>query len=152
MSLEIYKLSNTEIDKSLLFNYLLDVNNDFEIPLDKKITDLKAYAFKLLEQGNVIMMIDNGIPVSMISYYTNDFVSFIAYWPILSTKKCARGKKYAKTLIQLMIQDCKEKKFKSIKCDSVNPIAIVLYKSIGFVEYQRTIDGGIEKVYLEYKL
>lgn len=151
MNFLISKLDYTNNNIDALYQYLLKTDNDFEIPLSKKV-DLKEYSNKLLKFGNIIAVIDEGEILSIIGYYTNDNINYIANWPILSTQKKASGKGYAKSLIREMINDCKKKKMRYIRCDSVNKIAISIYESFGFVAYKKEIVNDLEKVFLEYKL
>lgn len=135
------------IDSQTFIKYLYDVDHDFGIPISEKNT-IELFACKLLTNGNVYVVEENCEIVSCIGFYCNDVVNNNAYLPILSTKKIARGKGYARLLIHKMIEVCKNNDMKIIYCDSINPRAVALYKSIGFVEYDK-IDN---KTFLKYTI
>lgn len=141
----------SRIDDAMLYGYLLEVDKDFGIPLSCKV-DLASYASRLLSNGCVIAVKENEKLASIIGFYCNDHQQKTAHLPLLSTAKWARGKGYAGLLIREMIITCRNAGMHKICCDSVNPIAIHLYKSIGFKETTRTKEGDFEKIFLEYKI
>ncbi|MBR5281514.1 MAG: GNAT family N-acetyltransferase [Alistipes sp.] len=141
MSHQIIKLS----DSQDLINYLYEVDCDFGIPLSSKVS-IASFANKLLAYGNVYVVKYNNEFVSCIGFYCNDTINQIAHLPILSTKTIARGKGFARLLINKMIDECTQRGMKCILCDSINPSAIAIYKSIGFFEYDK--DG--DKSFLKY--
>ena len=51
-----------------------------------------------------------------------------------------------------MLLDCKNNGMKLVQCDSVNPIAVNLYKKMGFQEIGKSIIGQLTKVELLYNL
>ena len=130
-----------------LISYLNDVDHDFGIPISEKIT-INYFAEKLLTFGKVFGVKENEEIVSCIGFYCNDNINRNAYLPILSTQKRARGKGYARILVNKMIEECKKCEMKTILCDSINPHAINLYKSIGFVQY----NSEDNKVFLKLEL
>ena len=69
-----------------------------------------------------------------------------------STKEIKYGIKHltrkSEEAINMMIDKCKNVGMKYIYCDSINPIAIALYKSLGFIEYK----VEEEKSYLKLNL
>lgn len=143
----IIKLDYTEESKNILIDYLVDVDTEFTIPLSRKI-DFLLFAEKILSKGNVYIVYEDGVYCAMICFYCNDIIESKAYLPILSTKAIARGRGYAKQLINTMIEVCRLHKMKFILCDSINPIAISIYKSLGFKTYQEECEGGLVKEYL----
>lgn len=143
MTYTIEKLSSLQD----LIHYLNDVDCDFGIPLSNKVS-IKSFAEKLLTYGNVFVIKVNEEIASCVGFYSNDNVTHTAYLPILSTKGWARGKGYARLLIKKMLEVCKINNMKIILCDSINPHAIALYKSVGFVEYKA--EG--EKVFLKLNI
>ena len=143
MAYEIERLSNL----GDLVNYLNDVDTDFGIPLSNKVS-IDSFAEKLIKHGIVLVIRNNDEIISCIGFYCNDIIERFAYLPILSTKKSARGKGFARLLILQMLKECKAKKMRAVFCDSINSHAISLYKSIGFIEYKR--EG--EKSFLEYRI
>ena len=143
----IVKLDYNENDKGILIDYLNETDADFGVPLSQKI-DFASFAEKILSKGHVYMVSEDNTYCAMICFYCNDIIEKKAYLPILSTKACARGKGYARLLIMQMINICSLYKMKHILCDSINPIAISIYKSFGFKTYKETCDNGIRKEYL----
>ena len=133
----IYHLKNVPNDYQLLLHYFQTVDNDFGISLSRKV-DLKEYTSKLLKYGYVYAIMDENRQdiLSCIVFYCNDMDTHIAYLPLLSTRADARGKGDGKLLVNEMIQCCKQKGMCRIICDSVNPVAVKLYKSLGITEYQ----------------
>lgn len=123
-------------DQNELKSYLNEVDRDFETPLSNK-TDIATFSTKIIDNGKVYAVKENNKISAIICFYCNDYIENKAHLPILSTKKEARGKGYARLLINEMTKLCKEKEMKYIYCDSVNPIAISLYKSLGFIEYKK---------------
>lgn len=148
----IIELDNNVYNVRQLVQYLNYVDKDFGIPLSDKV-DLDIYAFKLCTNGHVIAIVDEKAEIIGITgFYSNDKVKKIAHLPILSVKKEARGKGFAKQMISSMINICRQEGMEKIQCDSVNPIAIALYKSFGFVEYRKEFRDNMEIVYLELLL
>ena len=145
----IVRLQSTMDDCRRLVDYLLDVDEDFGIPLSSKV-QIPVYAEKILQNGRVYVIEEDGLFMALICFYCNDSKNHIAYLPILSTKRQARKKGYARVLIQQMIADCREEHMVRICCDSVNPVAVSLYKSLGFVEDYRKELQHQTKVYLSY--
>lgn len=143
----IIKLRHTIEDKTILTNYLTEVDSEFGIPLSNKI-DFSSFADKILLNGHVYLVFKDNIYCAMICFYCNDNINKKAYLPILSTKASSRGKGYAKELIKTMIEICSLHKMKYILCDSINPIAISIYKSLGFKTYKEISDMGIKKEFL----
>lgn len=128
MDCEIKKI----IDLQTFIKYLYDVDRDFGIPISEK-NKIEIFASKLLTNGNVYVVEENCEIVACVGFYCNDVVNNNAYLPILSTKEIARGKGYARLLIHKMIEVCKNSEMKTIYCDSINPHAVALYRSFGFV-------------------
>lgn len=149
----IYHLKNVPNDYQLLLHYFQTVDNDFGISLSRKV-DLKEYTSKLLKYGYVYAIMDENRQdiLSCIVFYCNDMDTHIAYFPLLSTRADARGKGYAKLLVNEMIQCCKQKGMCRIICDSVNPVAVKLYKSLGFTEYQVQRCEQLTKTFLKLDL
>lgn len=138
-------------DKDILFNFLVKIDKDFGIPLSNKI-DLEFYAVRLLNKGYVLAIEENGYIVSVLGFYCNNFQQRTAYLPLLGTIKEACGKGYARLLIVEMIKICQQVGMAKICCNSINPIAVHLYKSIGFIEISREKEGEFNKCFLEYKI
>lgn len=144
-------LHNTKQDFCLLVSYLNLVDKDFGVPLSQK-QNLEVYATKLLDKGMVLGVIENDEIVSCIGFYCNDIENGIAYISMMSTFLKARGKGYAKSLLEEIIKICRKKGFKAIISSSINPVAISLYKSVGYEEMNRETTDNNECVVLKYVL
>lgn len=147
----IRKLVVSKESLKSLIDYLYDVNEDFEIPLSEK-TDIKSFAEKLLQFGNVIIIEELDKIIGCIGFYNNDSINLKAYIPILSVKSNYSGNGYAKLLINETINECNKKGIKSINVDSVNQIAIRLYKSFGFKTIKTMRTDTCNKEFLKLDL
>ena len=145
------QLVDAEKDKKLLLSYLIRVNDSFGVPLTQKV-QLPDYISKLLRFGCVLVMIEGDEILSCVAFYCNDMENRIAYCVLVSTLPQAQGKGYARLLINEMIKICKSKSFVSIETSSINPIAIALYKSVGYKVVKEEQEGNKTKVTLKYKL
>lgn len=150
--MKIEVLQNNSSDRERFYQYLLEVNTDFAIPLSDKV-NLQDYAVKLLTYGRVLVAIDSSsVILGAIAYYCNNHQTQKASWPFLSVKSQNRGRGYAAKLINRMLLDCKNNGMKYVQCDSVNPIAVNLYKKMGFREIDKSVVGQLTKVELLYNL
>lgn len=144
----IIKLSNNETDIQILFDYLKDVDRDFEIPLSSKV-NLYEFARKTLAYGHAFMVREDDKFVALVTLYCNDKVTVKAFLPILSVKECYRGKGYARQLVNIVINMSRLYEMKTVNVDSVNPIAISLYKNVGFKSVEVDEVHGLRKEYLQ---
>lgn len=147
----IEELKYISSDVTRLAEYLMAVDSDFEVPLSSK-TDLYIFTEKLLSKGHLLAVIEDNVIMGINGFYCNDQINKIAHFSILSCKQEIRGKGYARRLVEKMIEICKANTMKKIHCDSVNPIAICLYKSCGFIEYRTELCDELKKTYLELRL
>ena len=143
-------LKDCEEDQKLLIEYLRLVDKDFYIPLSNKV-DLVSFSTKLLKYGFVIC-VNHGHIEGLLGGYANDLVNHTAYLSILSTLKDARGKGYAKQMLTDAIKYCKMCGMKKIICDTVNPVALHVYKSVGFIMYKSEKIGNFQREHLELNL
>lgn len=106
----IYHLKNVSNDYLLLLQYLQEIDNDFEISLSQKV-NLEEYVSKLLQNGYVYTVIDENKRniLACVGFYCNDMNTHIAYLSLLSTRMQARGKGYAKLLVNTMVECCKKR-------------------------------------------
>ena len=144
----IIKLSNNETDIQILFDYLKDVDRDFETPLSSKV-NLSEFARKTLANGHAFMAREDDKFVALATLYCNDKVTVKAFLPILSVKECYRGKGYARQLVNIVINLSRLYEMKTVNVDSVNPTAISLYKSVGFKSVEVEEVHGLRKEYLQ---
>ena len=147
----ITKLNNTEDQKKALAQYLHEVDKDFGIPLSNK-TDLDTYVIKLLENGVVLVFSKNGNINGIITGYCNDIENGNAIISLLSVRKQYRGLGISRQLVNAMIDTCRQAEMKRIHVDSINPVAVALYKSSGFQVNRVEMNNGIHKTYLEFQL
>ena len=145
----IKKLCNTNDNQISLANYLRDVDNDFEIPLSKK-TDIDAYSIKILRNGVVFVSMENDNINGLLAGYCNDIENGNAIISILSVKKICRGQGISRLLVKSMVEICRQTKMKKILVDSVNPIAVALYRSCDFIIDRVEAYNEISKTFLVY--
>ena len=147
----IENLSNTIDNQNALAKYLHEVDNDFEISLSQK-TDIEAYSIKLLKNGVVLVSVENGIINGLLAGYCNDTENGNAIISILSVKENCRGRGISRQLVNSMIETCLQKEMNRIYVDSVNPIAVALYKSCDFKVEKIETFNEINKTFLVYNL
>ena len=140
----IIKLSNNETDIQILFDYLKDVDRDFEFPLSSKV-NLSEFARKTLANGHAFMAREEDKFVALVTLFWHDKVSVKAFLPILSVTECYRGKGYARQLVNIVINMSRLYEMKTVNVDSVNPIAISLYKNVGFKSVEVDEVHGLRK-------
>lgn len=144
----IIKLNNNDTDIQKLIDYLKDVDQDFEVPLSSKVS-LSEFARKTLSKGHAFMALEDNKFVALVTLYCNDKVSAKAFLSILSVKESHRGKGYARQLVNVVINISRLYGMKTVYVDSVNPIAIALYKSVGFKAVEIDKAYGLRKEYLK---
>ena len=144
----IIQLNNNEKDIHILVNYLKDVDQDFGTPLSSK-TNLEELAQKTLAYGHAYIVQENNNVVALVTFYCNDKINLKAFLPILSVKKECRGKGYARQLVNIVITESRLHGMHTVCVDSVNPVAIGLYKSVGFETINVEQQSGIVKEYLQ---
>ena len=132
----------------ILVQYLKDVDEDFLIPLSQK-TDLVSFASKILTYGHAYMEKLDAEFVGLVTFYCNDNKTLKANLPILSVKKKARGMGLSKQLVSKAINTCRYYGMKKFQVDTVNPIAKVLYESLGFKVFKTENSEIGQKEYLE---
>ncbi|MDE5675394.1 MAG: GNAT family N-acetyltransferase [Muribaculaceae bacterium] len=153
MNLIYYKLSDTPSDISLLTEFLLKTENSFRIPLSTKY-DLKEYAEKILANGHVISFCDATTReiISCRGFYANDTKDFTAYGSMMCSMPKAQGLGLAKKLVIKMFEICRDLNMKYVISRSVNPIAIHLYRSVGYQEIKIDTIDDIEEITFRYQL
>lgn len=146
------KINNDKmITEGEIYRFLQKVDDKFPTPLSKK-QDLKCFSKKLFEKATVVVKHENEEIVAMVAGYTENIVDNIAYITILATLECARGKGYAKGIIEDFFEICKSKKIKAVHLYAApsNIPAVNLYKKIGFVQYKIENEPRKEDLHLIY--
>lgn len=125
------------LSEKQIYNFLIDVDSSFPVPLSQK-QDLFDYAKKLKEKATLVPIICDEKIAAMVAGYTENIIDNLAYISIVATTKDARGRGYARNVLQEFIQICREKRIRAVHLYTAknNLPAIKLYKKIGFVEYK----------------
>lgn len=129
-----------------LLSFLRSVDTDFHPALSEKV-DLSAYARKIIEKANLALDYDGDKIIGLVVVYCNDEINKRAYIPLVGVASGYRNRGIAKKLMMQAIQVVTERGFKIIGIHSNNPIAVRLYRSLGFV----VVNPG-ERAYLELEL
>lgn len=147
------ELTNATEDNNALVNFLRKVDNDFRVPLSSKCS-LDLYAHKIIENGHVICYFDEDDKsiISAIGFYCNDVIQGKAYISIMCSLPEARGFGFAKKLLSKTSRICQINNMNEIIAYSVNPIAIHLYKSVGYEEISSSDENSLSTVKLSYKV
>lgn len=127
-----------KISKSILEDFLNDVDQTFPIPLSNKVR-LDDYAQKLITKATLCTeMMDNKL-VGLVAGYTENIYENMAYIAVVAILKEYHHKGIATHLLKEFFEICKKKKIVSIHVytDTKNVGAIELYKKVGFEEYIR---------------
>lgn len=148
---EAVLIENTAQNRELLLTFLKASDKQFAIPISSKV-DLVQYSERILEGGRVIGVIDNGKLAAAVFFYCNDNVTRSAYITFLCSLPNYRGKGYARKVVSKALSYSKMKGMGSVRTDSVNPSAVGLYRSLGFIETSRILEGDLIKYNLEYKI
>ena len=129
-----------------LYQFLKEIDEDFSPNLSSKVV-LSEYAEKIQNKAKLIIDIDNNIIRGLVVLYCNDLDNKNAYISLVGVKKDYRGRGIARNMMKEAIQVAKEGGMKILGIHSNNPLALNLYKSLGF----ETKDFG-EREFLELKL
>lgn len=128
-----------------LYNFLKDIDEDFTPCLSSKV-NLSEYIVKIHNHAELI--VDQAVSLrGLVILYCNDVVNFKAYITLVGVRREFRGMGIARKMMVEAIQKAQDNGMKVIGIHSNNPIALNLYKTLGFV----TKEFG-EREYLELKL
>lgn len=128
-----------------LYNFLKDIDEDFTPCLSSKV-NLSEYIEKIQNQAELI--VDQAVSLrGLVILYCNDVVNYKAYISLVGVSREFRGMGIARKMMVEAIQKAQDNGMKVIGIHSNNPIALNLYKTLGFV----TKEFG-EREYLELKL
>lgn len=136
-----------------VYDFLNKVDTSFPIPLSEK-QDLKTFSEKLITKGTLCAATDAGKIVSMVGGYTENIIDNKAYISIVATLDEYAGRGFAKKLIKEFICICKDKKIEAVHLYAVpsNLVAVNMYKSIGFSEWNREDEPRKEDLHLIYHI
>lgn len=130
-----------------LYDFLCRVDKDFPTALSARI-DLRGYAIKLAEKAFLSATIRDDRIVGLVAIYCNDIENRYAYIPLVAVDRDYRGQKISKSLMTCAIIYAKDNGFNILGLHAENPIALKLYKTLGFSIIQ---ESGPRK-YLELDL
>jgi ribosomal protein S18 acetylase RimI-like enzyme len=139
------------LSEKQIYNFLIDVDSSFPVPLSQK-QDLYAYAKKLKDKATIASILCDERIIAMVAGYTENIIDNLAYISIVATTKDARGRGYARNVLQEFIQICREKRIRAVHLYTAknNLPAMKLYKKIGFVEYKIENEPRQDDVHLIY--
>lgn len=129
-----------------LLAFLEEINDDFTPKLSEKVC-LKEYINKLRERANLIYKNKDNKIIGLVVLYCNDKQTNIGYVALCGVLKKWRGKGFARDLMKQAIKKSRAAGMKKIGIHSNNPIAINLYKDLGF-----KIIKNDDRAYLELVL
>ncbi len=136
-----------------VYDFLNKVDKLFPTPLSEK-QDLKTFSKKLISKGTLCVASDEGKIVSMVGGYTENIIDNKAYISVVATLEEYTGRGFAKKLIKEFICMCKDKKIEAVHLYAVpsNLVAVNMYKSIGFSEWDRDEEHRKEDLHLIYRI
>lgn len=129
--------------------FLWKVNLDFPIPLDKKV-DLSKYSVKLYNNATIKVEFKDNKICGMVAGYTENLEDNISYISIVAVDKENRGYGIASKLVELFLEDCKNKNIRAVHLytHKTNIGAIKIYKKIGFREISNFDDIRNDDIHL----
>lgn len=152
MNISIIKLQNTPPHRVVLERYLKSVDGEFNPRLMELLSDLNLYATKLLTNGIVwVAKVDNK-EVGLVALYANDMASKLAFISLVSTKKEYRGHGIARQLLTHCLEYLHTTPMHEVHLESNNPIAIKLYRSLGFEIYKEEDKYDLPYVWMKRKV
>ena len=129
-----------------IISFLQEINNDFNPPLINKVI-LEDYVKKVREKAILLVDIENNEIAGILVFYCNDQLYQKGFATLCGVRKQYRRCGIARRLFEKAISHAAENGMKVLALYSNNPVAIKLYKDLGF---QLLEDG--ERAYLELKL
>lgn len=115
----------------MIADFLYKIDNDFNPPLSSK-TNLSDYVKKVIENAELIIDQKDGKIRGLVVLYCNDYDTKSAYIPLVGVLSEFRGCGIAKKCMLEAINVARKKGMKKIMIHSNNPVAIKLYKDLGF--------------------
>lgn len=130
--------------KELVLEFLLKVDKEFKPALSEK-TSIEEYVDKISSLAELIVAEDDNGIYGLTVLYCNDMLEKRAYVALVGVLPEYRGKGVARQMMIETIRRAVEKGMCRIGIHTNNPVALNLYKKLGF----EVISGGDRK-YLEY--
>ena len=134
-------------DVDALIKYLRNIDDDFIPRLSTKIC-FSDFSHKIINLGVVMAEVRNNNIIGIVAFYCNNIVEKQAYVTLCAVDSEYRGRGIAKHLLLNAVEYVRGKKFNKIGIHSNNPLAIEIYKKIGF----NIILNEPSRTYLEYNL
>lgn len=129
-----------------LYSFLESINSDFNPPLTNKV-NFFDFIKKITEKAVLITQKSDNKIVGLTVLYCNNVKERKAYISLVGVLKEYRGLGIAKNMLNKAITYAQKQNFTVLGIHSNNPIAILLYQSLGFC----IIENG-NRVYMEKKL
>ena len=131
-------------NKSLILQFLTDIDNELPTKLSDRV-DLVEFMNKVVSNGKILGIIKDGMLVSAVFFYSNDFQSKVAYITLLGTLKLHQGYGYSGRLMFELEESVKKDGMEKITLhtEKKNTKAICFYLKCGF-----TIEVLEKKIYL----
>ncbi len=129
-----------------VLSFLNDVDKDFIPNISAKV-NLEEFVCKVFSLSELIAVEDEEIK-GLLVLYCNDAIENKAYISFVAVRNMYRRQGIARSLMASAIQRAKEKGMKAIGIHSNNPVALGLYKSLGF---KTIIEGSREYLELDLK-
>ncbi len=142
----ILTTSFNNFPKAGVLSFLEEINYDFTPELSAKVS-LPEFVDKIFSKAILITVGESNMLKGLVVMYCNDEETHRAYISLVGVKQEVRGQGIAKKMLMDAIAVAKQCRMFTIGIHSNNPIALSLYKKMGF----ETILGG-EREYLELKL
>lgn len=148
MNLEYKIIENDNFDKIGLKKFILNINNDFPIPITDKV-DIDEFLDKIQKNGVVCCVYDGKEVVSGAFFYANDFVEKVGFLTLFATLSNYRRYGLGSNLIDMMVDYCVKLGFKKIQLythvSNDNAINFYLKKGFYFIDCDRKNDVKLEK-------
>lgn len=148
--MKIVHLQNNQNYKDKLYQYILDVDSDFNPVLSSKV-DLKEYTERIVSKANIFCALtDNDDIIGVVVVYANDFDKQYAYIPLVSVSSAHRRQGIARKLMEYTLSFIKSLngKISVVGIHTYNRYAFDLYVKLGF----KNISETDKRSYLEYTI
>ncbi len=130
--------------KEKLLIFLLQVDHDFSPPLSSKV-NLEEYVEKITQQAKLVIRYSKDREIiGLTVLYCNDLKELKAYVSLVAVARDQRSRGYARDMMQEVLGYVRSTDFHSVGIHTNNPLAMNLYKKLGF-----NIISGTDRVYME---